>query len=199
MEPFLLKACDLDPSDTGSFEWNATHNSDVLNFSQEGRTIEWDASMSRYTGKYPPVWVAASTRAGLHSADYQWDFVVAEMGEAQIGVGFMLLWNIGPDWGFYGYLGASNSAWAYDPSTGDVVRDTRSIEGGLPRFSDGQRGVVTVRLSLPRETTGSGQFVVGAVQSQPIALPEGSVILPAACLLRPAQKVTLANFQRTSH
>jgi hypothetical protein len=85
--------------------------------------------------------VQASTELKLHSATFQLDFVVEDMKNAQIGVGFMLLWDVGPDWGFFGYLGSSPTASAYDPFTGDVVTSTRSIEAGLPKFGDGRTGV----------------------------------------------------------
>jgi hypothetical protein len=79
--------------------------------------------------------------ARLHSGRFRWDFVIDELADAQLGPGFMLLWDVGPDWGFFGYLGSSTSAWAYDPSTGNVVYNTKSIEGGLPKIADGRSGV----------------------------------------------------------
>jgi hypothetical protein len=98
--------------------------------------------------------------------------------------------------GFFGYLGASNSAWSYDPSTGDIVLDTRSIHGGLPKFADGRRGVVSMELNLPRIAEGNARFIVDGTETPVIDLPDGAVILPAACFLKEGQKVTLANFQR---
>ncbi len=100
-------------------------------------------------------------------------------------------------YGFYGYLGASPSAWSYDPSTGDVVCATRSISGGLPVFADGRRGVVSVDLDLPRNGPGRGAFLVNGTPTPAVALPEGAVVLPAACLLREAQRVTLDRFTRS--
>lgn len=93
------------------------------------------------------------------------------------------------------YLGASSSAWSYDPSTGDVVTQTASIEGGLPRFAGGS-GRVSVELELPRQGVGRGRFMVDGTASSWIGLPEGAVVLPAACLLRETQRVTLAQFER---
>lgn len=119
------------------------------------------------------------------------------MASAQIGVGFILLWDVGPDWGFFGYLGASPAAWAYDPSTGDVVGNTQSIEGDLPKFADGRTGVVSVHLDLPRRGDGSARFRVDGVDTQRIPLPKGAVVLPAACFLRETQRVTLAQFERS--
>jgi hypothetical protein len=196
-EPTLLKATKLAVEDIGTFEWDASHNADLLTVSNHGQTIEWGPRKPQYSGKhYPPVWVPASTRAGLHSGYFQWDFVIDELARAQIGIGFMLLWDLGPDWGFYGYLGASTTAWAYDPSTGDVVNDTKSIQTGLPKITDGRSGVVTVTLDLPRHATGIGTFSMHGRESIPISLPEGSVVLPASCLLKESQKISLANFRQ---
>src|ERR1041384_4807137 len=102
-EPVLLKATTFAVADIGSFEWDAGHNADLLTVFNNGLTIEWGPRKPQYTGKYyPPAWVPASTRCQLHSACVQWDFVIEELASAQIGIGFMLLWNIGPDWGFFG-------------------------------------------------------------------------------------------------
>jgi hypothetical protein len=127
---------------------------------------------------------------------FRWDFVVDEMACAQIGVGFMLLWDVGPDWGFFGYLGASPTAWAYDPSTGDVVCNTKSIQGGLPKFSNGRTGVVSVHLHLPRRDEGFGSFVVDGLETLRVRLPAGAVVLPAACFLKESQRVTLNRYER---
>ena len=196
-EPSLLEAVELAEADIGLFEWETKRNSDHLVVSNGGRSIEWGPRPSRSKGEYyPPAWVPATTLLHLHSGRYRWDYVVAEMACAQIGVGFMLLWDIGPDFGFFGYLGASSSAWSFDPSTGDVVCNTKSIQGGLPRFEDGHTGVVTVSFDLPRNAEGVAWFSIQGVASIPINLPKSSVILPAACFLKEGQKVTLANFQR---
>ncbi len=197
-EPILLKAAALSETDIGSFEWNIHHNTDLLTISNNGQTIEWGPRKPQYKGKYyPPAWVPASTLSHLHSGRFQWDFVVEEMANAQIGIGFMLLWDIGPDWGFFGYLGASPTAWAYDPSTGDIVSNTKSIQARLPTFADGHSGMVTVYLDLPRHTEGTAKFSIDGTETQSIPLPPSSVVLPAACLLRESQRVTLANFQPT--
>lgn len=48
--------------------------------------------------------MAGATR--LSGAEHvKWDFEVSGLAGRQIGVGFMLDWDIGPDWGFFGYLG----------------------------------------------------------------------------------------------
>jgi hypothetical protein len=195
--PSLLKATTLAASDLGTFAWDAAHNDDILTVSADGMTVRWGPRKPQNTAKhYPPAWVPATTRARLHSGRYRWDFVVDELAGAQLGVGFMLQWEIGPDWGFFGYLGASSSAWSYDPLTGCVVCETRAIHGDLPRFEDGRAGVVGVELDLPRDAGGAARFVVSGVASPTIELPGSSVILPAACLLAETQQVTLAGFCR---
>ena len=195
--PSLLRATSLDESDLGAFTWDSAHNADLLSYSDDLRTVHWGPRKAEYQGLYPPAWVPVRTRLHLHSGRFRWDFVVEEMADAQIGVGFMLLWDTGPDWGFFGYLGASPTAWSYDPSTGDVVCATRSICGGLPVFADRRRGVVSVELDLPRNGPGRGAFVVNGTPTPGVALPEGAVVLPAACLLRETQRVTLDRFTRS--
>jgi hypothetical protein len=204
-EPRLLSAASLAEADVGTFEWDRDHVSSLLAVSPDGRTIEWRPRKVRVWQKfvsltrkdsYPPAWVPASTRMHVHSGTFRLDFVVDEMARAQIGIGFMLLWNAGPDWGFFGYLGSSPTAWAYDPSTGDVVCNTNSIQGGLPKFWDGRTGLVSVRLELPRHAEGFGSFIVDGLETRRIPLPAGAVVLPAACLLRESQRVTLRGYER---
>jgi hypothetical protein len=195
-----LKATDLRQTDVGALTWSQEHNSDLLTVSADGASVEWAERPEEFYAKRnpnwagPPAWVPASTLAQLHSGVFAWDFDIEEMANAQIGIGFMLLWTSGPDWGFFGYLGSSQTAWSYDPSTGDVVTNTASIQGGLPKFAEAQSGVVSVELSLPREGPGSGRFKVNGVESSAIELPQSSVVLPAACFLKQSQRVTLANF-----
>lgn len=204
-EPRLLNAASLAEADVGSCEWDRDHKSSLVGVSQDGRTIEWAPRRTPFWRKlmpggrqefYPPAWVPVSTRMHLHSATFRLDFVVDEMAHAQIGVGFMLLWNVGPDWGFFGYLGASPTAWSYDPSTGDVVCNTESIQGGLPKFSNGRTGLVSVRLELPRRDEGFGSFIVDGRETLRITLPAGAVVLPATCLLKESQRVTLSGYER---
>src|SRR5689334_24875703 len=118
--PSILKAMAFADDDIGTAKWNTEHNGDFLSVTNNGQTIEWKP-LQRSGDKFHPVWVPASTCLHLHSGHFRWDFIVDEMAFRQIGIGFMLLWDIGPDWGFFGYLGASTTAWSYDPSTGDVV------------------------------------------------------------------------------
>jgi hypothetical protein len=193
--PSLLRATTFADNDIGKAIWNTEHNSDLLTITNKGQTIEWKPRQ-RGEDELSPVWVPASTSLRLHSGQFRWDFIIDEMASRQIGVGFMLLWDVGPDWGFFGYLGASPTAWAYDPSTGDVVCATESIQGGLPKFEDGHTGVVSVELKIPRYAEGVGKFIVNGTETQPIPLPAGAVVLPAACFLKETQKITLANFER---
>jgi hypothetical protein len=94
-----------------------------------------------------------------------------------------------------GIWGPSPTAWSYDPSTGDVVCATESIQNGLSKFGDGHTSVVSVELNLPREAEGLGKFVVNDAETLPITLPAGAVVLPAACLLEETQKITLSNLR----
>jgi hypothetical protein len=187
-------------NDIGELLWNSDHNSDRLTVTGDGLTISWDENKNK-EDEMTPCWIPASTRLFLHSGQFSLDFRIDEMAERQIGVGFMLQLtdgvNVGSDWGFFGYLGSSNTAWAYDPSTGDVVTATESIEGGLPRIDNGHSGVVRMRVSVPRQESGFVRFMMNGIESKQISLPVGAVILPAACFLKTGQKVTLSNFQRT--
>ncbi len=194
-KPSLLKATAFTENDIGAMAWDTELNYELLSFSNDDQSVEWKTSV-RSGEQIPPAWIPASTRLYLHSGCFQWDFVVEEMASWQIGVGFMLLWDAGLDWGFFGYLGASSTAWSYDPSSGDVVTATESIQGGLPKFEQGRSGVVTVELDIPRESEGQGKFKVGDVESKPIILPASAVVQPAACLLKQGQGITLANFER---
>lgn len=194
-EPKLSDARDFPPGDIGAWSWDTTHNNDLLTVSNGGMTVQWGPRKSSYRGiHYPPAWVPVKTLLWLHSGTFGVDFVVDEMAHAQIGVGFLLAFEGGLlDWGFFGYLGAGVFAWAYDPSTGDVVTRTESIQGGLPVFPDGQSGVVTLHLELPRFEAGLAYFRIQGQDSDPISLPAGAVVVPAACLLKENQRVTLAS------
>lgn len=192
--PARLLATNLATSDIGELAWDTTHNPEMLAF--DGPTVSWRRPEQPAEG-YPPAWVPASTRARLHSGTFRWDFVISDMQQAQIGVGFMLVFEEGVDWGFFGYLGAGHFAWSYDPSTGDVVNATESIAGGLPTFADGENGTVTVEAELPRTGPGVARFIVNGRRSPDIALPESAVIMPAACLLHEAQRVRLGPLTRT--
>jgi hypothetical protein len=195
-EAKLRKAMELEERDLGTLTWDTRCNPDTLTFSDDRLSVMWGPRKPAYEGAYPPAWVPVESEAHLHGGIFTWDFLVEEMAEAQIGLGFMLLWDQGLDWGFYGYLGAGKTAWSYDPSTGDVVTRTKSVAGGLPTFADGRHGVVSVRLELPRTEPGIGIFIVDHIEAPPIELPVGAVVVPAACLLREGQRVRLGNLHR---
>ena len=105
-EPSLLQAKSLKDSSIGTVRWSLKNEENLLAVTNGGQTIEWEP---RENGpdKHHPCWVPACTGLHLHSGRFRWDFVIDEMASGQIGVGFMLLWDVGPDWGFFGYLGAS--------------------------------------------------------------------------------------------
>lgn len=193
MEPELIKASSRDPEDIGEFAWDTTLNTEDITYGEGGKSAVW--SQREAGGMGPRLWVPLQSLSRLHSGDFCWSYEIKDMGQAQIGVGFMLDWTIGPDWGVFGYLGSSSSAWAYDPSSGDVVIATASIEGGLPVLDQGH-GTVEVQVHLPREGKGLARFVVDGCASRAVALPAGSVLVPAACLLEDGQSVTLCDFRR---
>jgi hypothetical protein len=196
-EPVLRRAAEFAEEHIGSLTWDPTYKPDILSVAADRRCVEWGPRKDTYEGLYPPAWVPIRSEAHLHSGLFTWDFIVDELARDQIGVGFMLQWDQGLDWGFFGYLGAGTTAWAYDPSTGDVVTGTRSIAGGLPAFGDTGHGVVSVRLELPRTRAGAGTFIVDGTSSPPIPLPAGAVVVPAACLLCEGQRVRLGDLSRT--
>jgi hypothetical protein len=192
--PALLRDTDFAVGDVGSFAWDPA-SSDILSITEDGLTVWWDTSWSEGREDVNvPAWLGATTQLHLHSGRFTWDFVIEEMASAQIGVGVMLLWNVGPDWGFFGYLGSSPTAWSYDPSTGDVVTNAESISSGLGRIEKGEAGVVSVAVELPRKREGSLRFGVGGVWSPSVALPPGSVVQPAVSLLAPSQRVGFDRF-----
>jgi hypothetical protein len=89
-------------------------------------------------------------------------------------------------------LGASNSAFSFDPSTGDIVNGTKSISGGLPRLETGS-GVVELELVLPRsEGEASATFVVNGERCPAIELPASVVVTPAVCFLAQQQKISIS-------
>ena len=119
----------------------------------------------------------------------RWDFDIESIADHQIGVGILLE---PPDWGFFGYLGAGKNAWSYDAFEGAIVTETKAIHSGLPTIR--KRGNVTVHLDLKKKN--ECVFVVNGVRTPAISLPRQAVVIPAACLLKKGQVVTLANFGR---
>lgn len=194
----LLSASDLPRGAHGTWGWDVGFNTQDLEYSANSLAAVWRHRHQEPEDVGPRLWVPVQSRARLHSGNFRWDFVISQMGQAQIGVGFMLDWTVGPDWGFFGYLGSSSSAWAYDPSSGDVVLATRSIEGGLPVLTSGE-GSVTVEAHLPRHADGLARFVINGVASRAVWLPPGAVLVPAACLLEVGQKVALGPLKTPFH
>jgi hypothetical protein len=195
-ELFLVDSRTLNESDIGEMKWNTIHNNEILKFSDNGCVAEWEADQPRYKGKHLPSWVPASTKLKLHSGRFLLDFEIEEMAERQIGLGFMLDWSIGADWGFFGYLGSSTSAWSYDPSTGDIVCNTESISGSLPKFTNGRSGTISIDINVPRDDKCWAQFIVNGQSTPKIKLPPNSVVLPAACFLKQSQRIKMVNFNR---
>jgi hypothetical protein len=174
-------------NDFGEFHFvsNQSTNSSIK-FSNNDCTVEW-------TEPSEVVWIPVETEAKLHSGKWSLEFYVESMQDRQIGLGFLLDWNVGPDWGFFGYLGSSSSAWSYDPSTGDIVTNTNSIHGNLPKFTENS-GVIGLELDLPSDNIGKFTFIVDGVRTSTKQLPNsGAVAIPAVCLLSIGQKVTIRN------
>lgn len=189
-QPIMVNAVNYKEQDIGKVGWK---KEDSLILSNENRTVEWNPKNEQI------MFLPVTTSLYLHSGKFTLDFNIEETSVAQIGVGFMLLWEHGLlDWGFFGYLGAGFYAWAYDPSTGDVINAEKSIQGGLPKFENGHSGIITIELNLPRDAEGEGEFIVNGIESQSIKLPTGAVVVPAATLLKEGQKITITNFRRMS-
>jgi hypothetical protein len=69
-------------------------------YSNDDHTVEWiNASQI--------IWIPVQTKAQLHSGKWFLEFDVESVETHHIEVGFLSDWNIGPDWGFFGYLGSS--------------------------------------------------------------------------------------------
>ncbi|CAF1146579.1 unnamed protein product [Adineta steineri] len=193
-EPHLLDSSTFSSDNLnnfGEFQFNSDKTpNNVLKFSNDNRTVEW-------LKPYEASWIPIPTKSKLHSGKWFLEFNVEAMKSGQIGVGFLLDWNLGPDWGFFGYLGASQTAWSYDPSTGDIVSGTDSIHGNLPKFN-GDSGVIGLELNLPsRKEIGKFTFIIDGVRTPTKELPNsGAVVIPAVCLLSQGQKVTIRNLTR---
>ena len=174
----------------GEFHLDSSRAADLpITFSNSDCTVEW-------TKQSKIIWVPIETKARLHSGKWSLEYHVESIGTRQIGVGFLLGWNVGPDWGFFGYLGSSSSAWSYDPSTGDIVTNTKSILGNLPKFN-GSSGIISLELDLPKDKIGEFTFIVDGIRTPTQQLPNpGAVVIPAICLLSHGQKVTIGNLVR---
>ena len=192
-EPTLLQASSCSSSLTSTFAFNPKDLNPVLSLTNDNKTIEWVSNITY-------AWLGIETLLNLFDGKYSLDFKIDSMQNYQLGVGFLLVWEISPgetscDWGFYGYLGSSESGFSYDPSTGDIVSHTESIAGGLPILKE-NKGVVSLELDLPKDKEGEAWFVIDGVKTPSVKLPIGAVVRPAACLLRRNQKITLENFKK---
>lgn len=174
-------------------------NKEYLVVSNNDQTVEWVEKKTK-NNDLDPCWLQIPTLARLKNGKFLVDFKVEEMADAQIGLGFLIERrdrdgsNPHFDWGFFGYLGSSMTGVSYDPSTGDVVTDTRSICGGLPKLKN-NKGKITLNLDLSDKSEKcSATFVVDETPCSDmpyIVLPKGVVIMPAVCLLKKTQKVTI--------
>lgn len=192
--PYLLDSSTFSSeqsSDFGDFRFHTKRSAaSPIAFSNDDRTVT-------ASDAFELSWSSVKTNARLHSGKWFFEFHIESMGKGQLGVGFLLDWNVGPDWGFYGYLGASNTAWSYDPSTGDIVSGTKSIHEKLPKLKE-TGGVIGVELDLPRDKFGSFTFIIDGVRGPTKELPHsGAVAIPAVCLLAAKQIVTIQNLTRS--
>lgn len=191
IHPLLLTASSCFSPYSNKLAFSSKNIDPIISISNNDQTIEWTSDLTY-------AWVGVETELLLYNGSFSLDFQVESMKNYQLGVGFLLAWDIGNgeisfDWGFYGYLGSSDSAYAYDPSTGDIVQNTQSIKGNLPKLEK-DSGLITLVLNLPAKEKGEAWFVIDGVQTPKIELPVGAVVKPAACLLRKGQKITLNNF-----
>jgi len=89
-------------------------------------------------------------------------------------------------------LGAAKNAWSYDAFEGAIVTEEEAIHKDLPKIQSS--GTVSVRLDLKEKN--QCVFIVDGMKTPAISLPRGAVVIPAACLLKKGQVVTLANLKR---
>ena len=163
-------------------EWDRTNSQQDLAISDDGLTLSWRTDSEA-------VWLCSQTTGRFTGGNYSWDFAIESIAQRQIGVGIML---DPPDWGFFRYLGAGTGAWAYDAYEGAIVTKTEAIHSDLPKFQE--TGIVTVRLNLTDVNTCT--FVVNGEETPAIELPAGATIIPAACLLKKGQVVTIRDLRR---
>jgi hypothetical protein len=167
-----------------TLHWDRGNTQEPLTISGDGLKLSWDADREF-------AWLGSQTTGRLSNGIYTWDFRIDCIADRQIGVGLML---DPPDWGFFGYLGAGTKAWSYDAFEGAIVTETKAIHEGLPAIR--VSGTVSVRLDL--QTRNEFVFIVNGVETPRISIPPGAVAIPAACLLKRGQAVTLANAWRVS-
>jgi hypothetical protein len=162
--------------------WDERHTQKPLTISKDGLTLSWDSDSKA-------VWLGSQTAGRLSNGVFTWDFKIEEIAERQIGIGILL---DPPNWGFFGYLGAGKNAWSYDAFEGAIVTEEEAIHSGLPTIK--KSGTVSVRLDLKKKN--ECVFIVDGKETPAIALPQGAVVIPAACLLKKGQVVTLANLKQ---
>jgi hypothetical protein len=162
--------------------WDEQYTQKPLTISEDGFTLSWEVDEE-------VLWLKAQTTSRLSQGVFTWDFQIEEIADRQIGVGILL---DPPDWGFFGYLGAGTNAWSYDAYEGAIVTEEEAIHKGLPKIR--KSGTVSVRLDLKRKN--ECVFIVDGKETPAIPLPEGAVVIPAACLLKKGQVVTLANLRQ---
>jgi hypothetical protein len=177
-----------DPAATDSTDmrWDAGRTQKPLAISADGLTLSWEQDADT---KYQPSWLGSETTARLSGGVFTWDFQIKSVASRQIGVGLML---DPADWGFFGYLGASNTAWSYDAYEGAIVTATEAVHSGLPAIRE--RGTVGVYLDLKHKY--EFKFIVNGTETPTVPVPKGSTVIPAACLLRKGQIVTIGNVRR---
>eukprot|EP00483_Globobulimina_turgida_P000893 UN00894 len=78
-------------------------------------------------------WLGREALPILHDGIFEIEFEIGPTNDKQIGVGLMVY---PPNWGFFGYLGAGWNAWSYDPTTGDIVTETKSMMSNLPKADE---------------------------------------------------------------
>lgn len=194
IHPLLLTASSCISQYSNKLAFSSKNIDPIISLYNNDQSIEWTSNESY-------AWVGVETELVLYNGSYSLDFRIESMQNYQLGVGFLLAWDMGNgeisyDWGFYGYLGSSPSAYAYDPSTGDIVQNTKSIKGNLPKLEKGS-GLIALVMNLPEKEKGEAWFVVDGVATSKIELPVGAVVKPAACLLRKGQKITIDNFVKS--
>lgn len=167
-------------------KWDPRHTQQPLAISNDGLTLSWERDSD---SKYQPIWLGSQTTARLSDGVFAWDFIINAVASRQIGVGLMLE---PANWGFFGYLGASDTAWSYDAFEGAVVTATEAIQSGLPTIS--KSGTVSVYLDLKHKY--EFKFIVDGTDTPPVSLPRGSTVIPAGCLLSKGQIVTLSGLRR---
>ena len=176
----LVEPAATPPGPVLDVAWDRRHSRPPLALANGGATVEWPAHAAAQGPS-----LAAHGLARLRDGSYSLDFVIERLAERPLGVGFALADAAGS-----GPLGGS---WAYEAWDGAVVHRAEPLLRGLPAL----RAPATVRLELELgQRAGTAAFVVAGVRTPPIALPGGALLLPAASLRAPGQKLTLANLVR---